>query len=64
MQEVLTTLQEVVKTDAPAVEVASQHQATMQYVSALATHLINVRDFEPHTWKDKVRPPPVPPAAF
>ena len=64
LQEVHTTLQEVVKADAPAVEVGLHHQAAMQYVSALATHLINVRDFEPHTWKDKVRVSPAPPATF
>lgn len=51
-----TTLKEVITADAPDVKLAAEHEAAVLYVSSLAAHLINVRDFEPHTWKDKVPP--------
>ena len=53
-QEVHTTLKEVIAAEAPDAKVAAEHEATLLYVSALSAHLINVRDFAPDTWKEKV----------
>lgn len=47
-----TTLSEVIAANSTALDAA--HEPVLAYVSGLATHLINVRDFTSDTWKTKV----------
>lgn len=48
-----STLAEVVRDNSSAA-VDAAHEPVMAYVSGLATHLINVRDFAPDMWKTRV----------
>jgi hypothetical protein len=50
-KEVQTTLAEVVRDNS---SVDGVHESVMTYISGLATHLINARDFAPDTWKKQV----------
>jgi elongation factor 3 len=54
LKEVETTLAEVVRDNST---VGSVHEFVLTYVSGLATHLINARDFAPDTWKKQVVQP-------
>ena len=53
-QEVQTTLAEVVRDNSKAEGV---HESVMAYISGLATHLINARDFASGTWSKQVPHP-------
>jgi hypothetical protein len=50
-QEVQTTLTEVVRDNSSA---GALDESVAAYVSGLATHLINARDFASDTWTNKV----------
>lgn len=54
MQEVDACLKEVIKAEAPSASITADHDTTLLFVSGLCAHLINVREFNPKIWSEKV----------